>query len=141
MKIQTTDTKLAGIGGWLTLLLLKLWVGSAIRLVSVFVAPSHLDSTINAVFAIVGVATAYLMTVKNSKGVLLAKIFFLMEALYYFLDFAAERNPKSIGWTIGSLVWILYLFFSKRVRNTYYPETISMTKGLEESHAEPIQTR
>ena len=124
----SSDAKLIGIGGWLLLLILKLWVGAAVRVLGGIAAPNHLVALLNFGFAALAGTAAYMLGRKNPKGVMLAKILLAAEAVYYVLELvppASVDNPfKTAGFLTASVLYFIYLFRSKRVKNTYFPEPL-----------------
>lgn len=67
IKANEMGKPLVGIGGWLLLLIVKLWIGAAIRLLGGIVeGPIFL----NLGFAAFGASAAYLLGRKRPKGVL-----------------------------------------------------------------------
>jgi hypothetical protein len=117
------DEKLVGVGGWLLLLIIKLWAGAAIRLVAAVGGP-NLVGLVNLVFAVVSATAAYLLGRKNPRGVALAKVALAAEAIYYALELVppmSVANPsKTAGFLAASVLYFAYLFRSKRVKNTYF---------------------
>jgi hypothetical protein len=67
-----------------------------------------------------------LLTTKNRKGVLFAKIFLIVEAAYYVLELlppiSVDNPVKTAGFFAASILYLVYLFRSKRVKNTYFPQ-------------------
>ena len=120
------DAKLVGVGGWLLLLVIKLWAGAAVRILVGITLPNHLEALLNIGFGVLSGTAAFLLTSKNRKGVLLAKIFLIAEAAYYVLELlppTSVDNPfKTAGFFVASILYLIYLFRSKRVKNTYFPQ-------------------
>jgi hypothetical protein len=120
----STGTRLTGIGGWLLLLIIKLWIGAVIRFLGGIAEPTHPVGVLNLVFGALGGAAAYLLGSKNSKGVMLAKIVLAADALYYVLELLppiSVANPfKTAGFLVASILYVAYLFGSERVKNTYF---------------------
>lgn len=125
----SSNAKLVGIGGWLLLLIVKLWIGAAVRVLSGIAQPNHLVALLNFAFAALAGTAAYLLSRKNRKGVVLAKILLAAEAAYYALELmppASVDNPfKTAGFFTASVLYFIYLFRSKRVKNTYSPEPLT----------------
>jgi hypothetical protein len=83
--------------------------------------------------ALAGVA-AFLLGRKSAKGVMAAKIYLAADGLYYALalldsmigDATPQLNSsfppwfKPSGYLIASVLWIVYLARSERVKNTYF---------------------
>jgi hypothetical protein len=130
---HSSNTKLVGIGGWLLLLIVKLWVGVAVRLLAGIAEQNHAIALLNFAFAAFAAIAAYLLGQKRPKGVLLAKILLAAEAVYYILELlmsSADLNSfKTTGFLIASVLYLIYLFRSARVRNTYFGEKASTSKA------------
>jgi hypothetical protein len=111
------------VGGWLLLLIIKLWTGAAIRLLAAIADP-NLVGLVNLVFAVVSATAAYLLGRKNPRGVIFAKVALAAEAIYYALELVPPMsvgNPiKTVGFLAASALYFAYLFRSKRVKNTYF---------------------
>ncbi|HVB56733.1 MAG TPA: hypothetical protein VNE63_09930 [Candidatus Acidoferrales bacterium] len=125
----SSNAKLVGIGGWLLLLIIKLWFGAAVRVLGGIAEPNHLLALLNFGFAALAGIGAYLLGRKNPTGVMLAKIFLAAEGVYYVLELlppASVDNPfKTAGFLTASVLYFIYLFRSKRVKNTYFPEPLA----------------
>lgn len=136
----SSNAKLVGIGGWLLLLIIKLWFGAAVRVLGGIAEPNHLLALLNFGFAALAGIAAYLLGRKNPTGVMLAKIFLAAEAVYYVLELlppASVDNPfKTAGFLTASVLYFIYLFRSKRVKNTYFPEPLAHSPGPVQSDAE-----
>lgn len=123
---------LTGIGGWLLLLIVRLWIGAAIRLIGgLAVGLSLLGLFSFASAALAGVA-AYLLGRKNAKGVMVAKVFLAADASYYLLELIVsmlggasnDSGPlppwfKPSGYLVACVLWFAYLVRSERVKNTH----------------------
>jgi hypothetical protein len=145
---QSGRGELAGIGGWLLLLILKLWVSAVVRIVGGFSAGATalgMANTSGSVIAaemglgaaniLAGVlsgAAGYLLARKNPKGPLFAKTFLMLDAGYYLLlllsalggaaspaDDSFPAWVKPTGYLFASVIWFAYLQRSRRVANTY----------------------
>jgi hypothetical protein len=121
-----SDSKLVGLGGWLLLLVIKLWLGAAGRILVGVTLSNHGEALLNVGFGVLSLAAALLLTIKNRNGVLLAKIFLAADAAYYVLELlppTSVDNPfKTAGFCVASIFYFIYLFRSKRVKNTYFPQ-------------------
>jgi len=57
---------------------------------------------------------------------LFAKIFLIVEAAYYVLELlppiSVDNPVKTAGFFAASILYLVYLFRSKRVKNTYFPQ-------------------
>jgi hypothetical protein len=131
------DARLIGIGGWLLLLVIKLSIGTVVRLLAGIAESNHLVGLLNLAFALVGGVSAYLLVIKSPKGVLLAKIVLGGEAVYYLLEVVppiSVANPfKTAGFFCVSVLYLAYLFRSKRVKNTYFPMPPSLAAQANKS--------
>ncbi|MGA2338517.1 MAG: hypothetical protein ABSF75_01380 [Terracidiphilus sp.] len=121
-----SNSKLVGIGGWLLLLIIKLWAGTALRILAGAALPNHAEGMLNVGFGLLSGIAAFLLTTKNRKGVLFAKIFLIVEAAYYVLELlppiSVDNPVKTAGFFAASILYLVYLFRSKRVKNTYFPQ-------------------
>lgn len=119
-----SNAKLVGIGGWLLLLIVKLWAGVAVRVLAGISEQSHAVASLNFGFAAFAAIAAYLLGRKHPKGVILAKILLAAEAVYYILELllpAGSINTfKTTGFLVASVLYFIYLFRSERVKNTYF---------------------
>jgi hypothetical protein len=140
-----------GIGGWLILLLLDLWIIAAARLASgistllVVFRGSHaplvpaahgpLPAAVGVLAGVTGAVTGFLLVRKNPKGPIVAKILFFLEIGYYIASLfivllstapaVADSLPawvKPAGYLLSSVLCLGYLFGSRRVANTYSGE-------------------
>lgn len=125
-----SDAKLVGIGGWLSLLIIKLSLGAAVRVLVGIALPNHLEALLNIGFGVLSGIAAFLLLIRNRKGVLLAKIFLATEAAYYVLELlppTSVDNPfKTSGFFVASILYLIYLFRSERVKNTYFPQPVEV---------------
>jgi hypothetical protein len=121
-----TDAKLVGIGGWLLLLIVKLWIGSVVLIFSGIVGTNHLGTMLVIGLGVLSGAAALLLTITNRKGVLLAKIFLALEAAYFLFELlppvSSDNTFKTTEFLILTVLYLIYLFRSKRVKNTYFPQ-------------------
>ena len=123
-----------GIGGWLLLLIIKLWVGALVRSLAAITELPHVLGMVNLLYGVAGGYAAYLLSAKNPKGVLQAKIFLLADAAYYVVALAntllgGEGSAfRKVGFVAASLLYFLYLSGSQRVKATYFPATV---RGVE----------
>jgi hypothetical protein len=140
-----------GIGGWLILLLLDLWIIAAVRLAfgisglllvfrgihAPMVPAVHgpLPAAVSVLAGATGVVTGFLLARKNPKGPTIAKILFFLEIGYYLASLfivllsvtpaVADALPpwvKPAGFLLSSVLWLGYLFSSRRVATTYSGE-------------------
>jgi hypothetical protein len=140
-----------GIGGWLILLLLDLWIIAAARLASsisallvvfrgirapmVPAAHGPLPAAVGVLAGVTGAVTGFLLARKNPKGPIVAKILFFLEIGYYLASLfivllstapaVTDSLPawvKPAGYLLSSILCLGYLFGSRRVANTYSGE-------------------
>jgi hypothetical protein len=145
---QSERSELTGVGGWLLLLIVKLWISAAVRVLGGFsagvsalgmtnssgadVAAELALSAANVLAGILAGVAGYLLMRKSAKGPLFAKIFLVLDAGYYLLSLlsalggaasaAGDSFPawfKPTGYLLASVVWFAYLLRSRRVANTY----------------------
>ena len=129
---QSTGSNIQGIGGWLLLLIVKMWISAIGRLLAGIVAGFSFLGAANVFFGALAVVSAYLLSSKNPKAPTCAKLFLVLDAGYYLLEiinaligktmvesstFPAWYKPS--GYLFASLIWIAYLVRSERVANTY----------------------
>lgn len=118
------DTKLVGVGGWLLLLVVKLLLGGLILIVDGISGTDRVSSILIIGLGVLSGITAILLLTGNRKGVLLAKITLGIEAALYLLELLPPSdNPYKYGeFFVLSIPYIIYLFRSKRVKNTYFAQ-------------------
>lgn len=130
----SSDVKLVGVGGWLLLLVIKLSVGAVVLILAGIAGTNRVGSMLVIGLGVLSGITAFLLTTGNSKGVLLAKLFLGIEAAYYAFELLppVSDNPyKTTEFLILSILYIIYLFRSKRVKNTYFPQpTLQEQNGV-----------
>jgi hypothetical protein len=124
---------ITGIGGWLLLLIIRLWIGAVIRAIGGLATGLSLMGILSFGYAALAGVAAYLLGRKSAKGVMAAKIYLVADALYYALSLLdsmiGDATPqlsssfppwfKPSGYLIASVLWIVYLARSERVKNTY----------------------
>jgi len=124
MASMEPKSLLTGIGGLLLLLIVRLWIGALIRLLSGMATPNHAVGFVNIFFAAMGGAAAFMLGARSPKGLKLTKVFLLAEAVYFALELllpASGSDPaKPVGYLVASIAWFVYLLRSKRVQNTYF---------------------
>ncbi len=142
-----------GLGGWLILLLLEIWVNAAARLAagisslavifhvavpSAFAAAlTPFSSAVAVVAGLFGAVTGFFLARKSTRGPALAKALLSLDAGYYLLyllviafrigPVAAESLPlwlKPAALCLVSIVSLGYLLRSRRVANTYSPRLL-----------------
>ena len=150
-NVQFARSEPSGVGGWLLLLIAKLWFSAAVRILGGLSAGASALGMTNAsgtdVIAEMGLSAAnvlagilagvagYLLMRKNAKGPIFAKVFLLLDAGYYLLlllTVIAGFSPttgdsfpawfKPTGYFLASLIWFVYLLRSRRVSNTFAKE-------------------
>lgn len=124
------DVEPAGVGGWLLILVIKMWVGMVVRgLGGIADSDTLVVLLLNLSLAALAGVGAYLLGRKNAKGVLIAKIYLALEAVYYLAALVAPAQGsnqfKMTGFFVASILYLLYMFRSKRVKNTYFPQRLS----------------
>jgi len=95
--IVAADSRLTGIGGWLLLLIIKLWVSALIRGLGGIVELGQIMGGVNLAFALLAGTSAFLLGVKNPKGVLFGKLFLVADVIYYALELVpptSSTNPS-----------------------------------------------
>ncbi|MGB8481471.1 MAG: hypothetical protein WCE63_21905 [Acidobacteriaceae bacterium] len=127
MPEQTTacmpDTRLIGIGGWLLILVIKLCSSTITRLLVGVAAMNHLIGILNISVAALAGAAAYLLIRKNSTGVALAKLYLIIDILWYALELmtgSTENSFKTGGFLAAAALFLIYLYRSQRIKNTYF---------------------
>lgn len=130
------------------LLIVKLWVSAAVRVLGGFsagvsalgmtnatgadVAAELALSAANVLAGILAGVAGYLLMRENAKGPLFAKIFLVLDAGYYLLSLLSVLGGaasaagdsfrawfKPAGYLLASIIWLVYLLRSRRVANTY----------------------
>lgn len=139
---------LTGVGGWLMLLCLMLivirplgFIGALKDLKPLFYQENDLYRPIaqwlvlSGLLMIFGVVTGILLSMSKRIGVELAKLFFVLDATLWWVtvllipSYVSDQNTgdtlgtaattSAIRATIFCVLWIAYLYKSKRVKNTY----------------------
>ncbi len=153
MLIDSTESERnspEGLGGWLILLLLEIWLNAAARLAagiaslavifrvavpSVFAAAlAPFPSAVAVAAGLFGAVAGFFLARKSPRGTTLAKALLSLDAGYYLLSLlviafrtgpvAAESLPgwlKPAALCLASIVSLGYLLRSRRVKNTYAP--------------------
>jgi len=133
MASMEPKSPLTGIGGLLLLLIVRLWVGALIRLLSGMVTPSHAVGFVNIFFAAMGGTAAFLLGAQSPKGLKLTKVFLVAEAVYFALELllpaSGSDSAAPLGYLVASIAWLLYLLRSKRVQNTYFGPQFRASKA------------
>ena len=111
-------------GGWLLFLIIILWSDAVLYLFVGFVARhSYVPALWNLFLSALTASAAYFLTIKNSKGVLLAKLYFAANLVLRLVGVARIgtasifRTSASIGITT---CYYLYLVRSERVKAIYF---------------------
>ena len=149
--MDTTNTERSsprGIGGWLVVLLLAIWIDAASRLaagISTWAGVLHLirnaeilmrplPATIAVIAGLLGAVAGYLIATKHRLGPAFAKSLLSLEAGYYLLSLLAvlfHTGPvisdslplwlKPAGYFAAFVIGLGYLLRSRRVANTWAP--------------------
>jgi hypothetical protein len=121
------DPHLTGIGGWLALFIIRLWLGVVMNLLGLEKHVNRLGVVVSIGFAVLAAVAAVLMMLKSHYGVKVANVYVLLEASVYLLLTwnAAEANnlpvfERMTWYFVVSILWWVYLVRSKRIRNTYF---------------------
>jgi len=151
-SIESERNTPAGLGGWLILLLLAIWINAAARLaagISAFAVILHfpapvfpvalkpVPAAIAVVAGLFGAIAGYLLARKNRVGPAFTKTLLSLDIGYYLLfllfvvvrtgPVAADTLPpwvKPGGFLFASSVALIYLLRSRRVANTYFPKPV-----------------
>jgi hypothetical protein len=117
-----------GIGGWLLLYIIRLWLTVASNLREVTTRPDALYIVLDLTFAALAATAAVLLMSKSANGVKVAKVLLILEGIFFWLfalAAALDNNLLKVGkmtlYFIVAVLWWMYLVRSKRVRNTYFP--------------------
>ena len=132
------------VGGWLGLFVWSLLLAGPIHFVLIvyqittgsgyFIYPADLPYILNVVYAALAfleiVAAIFLIRPKISsalfaRGVLLAWSIFRAYSIYLVWDRGMNEIVSASMGFLTDFVWLLYFFFSKRVKVRYYPEPVS----------------
>ena len=154
MLLDSTETEQRfpeGLGGWLIVLLLEIWVNAAARLAAgvsslavIFHLPVHstlspalapFPSAVAMVAGVFGAVAGFFLARKSPKAPTLAKTLLSLDAGYYLLSLlvislrtgpvAGEPIPawvKPAGFFLASILGLGYLLRSRRVAKTYAPQ-------------------
>jgi hypothetical protein len=131
---QKETQEVTGIGGWLLLLIIRLWIGAVTRTIGGLATGLSLPGILSFGYAALAGVAAFLLGRKSAKGVMAAKSYLAADGLYYALalldsmigDATPQLNSsfppwfKPSGYLIASVLWIVYLARSERVKNTYF---------------------
>lgn len=127
---------ISGVRGWLLFLCIWLTVSrSCLLLVFALTAAlspdlrSALVMALYALFFAYGTSTGVLLWSKVRGAVVFAKVYMVLQPVIVGMlwtmykatpQFAADQSVGTvIGPLIGSIIWFIYLTYSKRIRNTY----------------------
>jgi len=133
--VLKSSKPLSGIGGWLLLLIIKLCIGALVRILGGFGRENHFLGITEICMGILAGTSAYLLGSENARGIVFAKIYLLLDALYYsyvlILGFGLSGDNgsyplwfKPSGFLLSSLLYVAYLSRSERVKNTYFPPAV-----------------
>ena len=123
MLLAWIVTKITRMGGWLALLIA--WLCLAFLLDGAYVIRarhSYPMAALSAAFLALDGSAAYLLSIKDSKGVLIAKSLFaarlVVVVVYIVTNAGVVRRTLE---AIVTVAWLLYLLRSKHVREMYFP--------------------
>jgi len=115
--------KITRIDGWLALLIA--WLCLAFLLDGAYVIRARDNypmAALSAAFLALDGSAAYLLSIKDRKGVLVAKSLFaarlVVVVLYIVTDAAVVQRSLE---AVVTVAWLLYLLRSKHVREMYFP--------------------
>jgi hypothetical protein len=116
-----------GVGGWLILFYISTVSEAIIMTYTAMRFPKLGVALFVSLLSIWGIATCALLILKKRHCVTNAKIYILVMTVVYFIGFMFSN--ASIDFilckTYVNALWMLYFFFSKRVRDTYtLPEAL-----------------
>ncbi len=137
------------VGGWLGLYIWALLIMGPIHFVLIvytiitgsgpFIYPTDLPLPLNILYAVLAfaeIAAAILLLRPKISSVIAARVVMISWSLFraVFIYMVWSRGPNEIfSAVIGFLtefVWLLYFFFSKRVKIRYYPEPPAKTDTM-----------
>ena len=146
------EERYKNVGGWLGLFVWSLLLGGPIGFVMVmytlltgngyFIYPTGLPIYLNIVYACLVfseiVAAILLLRPKVSsvlfvRGVLLLWGVFRAASIYIVMDRGTNEIISALLAFSTEFIWLLYFFFSKRVRIRYYPEPVIKEAPKEQS--------
>jgi hypothetical protein len=140
-------------GSWLQVLIIRLCFGTGVRLLTGLGAGFTLLGFFNVASAALGGTAAYLLWRRRSKGVTIAKIFLITDGLYYLMALidslsgaaaqGGDAQPwfRHSGYLVISVLFLLYLTYSKRVKSIYYPAYFSYPSAHGEGNRQPSQRK
>jgi len=116
------SSNLKGIGGWLALLIFRFWMAA---LSGILVLPR--SRMLGSLIICSATSIAILLGKKKRLGVTLAKIYFVLECILWvlFTILAIMEGEdvvmiwKYAGYALGCIIFLAYLYRSRRVQNTY----------------------
>lgn len=127
---KSTKKELKGVSGWLAFFIIAVLVSSIgdFYWSSIWFEITPLLGILSLGLGAYGLYVAYLLGRVKQNALLNAKIFLIIHALENFglLIFLAANsndpnndNTSAVRGLVYSLIWLWYLFASKRVKNTY----------------------
>jgi hypothetical protein len=135
--VSTTIKELHGVHGWLWWFVYIILGGgvlmSLVQTINFIAGKDALDAVLHLVKGALALWALLLMQKENPKGLTWAKayliVLFAESALTVVLGGTPSGSIRNIG---VSIAWLGYLFWSVRVKNTYYPmdETQATAAGL-----------
>lgn len=121
------EKQLKGIGGWLAVFVVGFLgfggvlgnIATAIAFLNADSAYAALDASIRGSLACLAIVALVLMLQKNPKGLLWARILLGANVIVGLLLLIPPSNIDGVKYVLGSIIWVVYLSMSKRVKNTY----------------------
>jgi hypothetical protein len=111
------------LAGWLLLFVVRFYIGAGIA----FVGTAKNHSKMYAVVGAIELTLGILLSMKNRAGLILTRIWLILEAAFFGLLTALAFLPpadndaalKLLSYSLGSVILAVYFFRSKRVKLTY----------------------
>jgi hypothetical protein len=111
------------LAGWLLLFVVRFYIGAGIA----FVGAAKNHSKMYAVVGAIELTLGILLSMKNRAGLILTRIWLILEAAFFGLLTALAFLPpadndaalKLLSYSLGSVILAVYFFRSKRVKLTY----------------------
>lgn len=111
------------IAGWLLLFVVRFYIGAF----TAFGAAMNRHSKMYFAVGVIELTLGILLSMKNRVGLILARIWLILEATVFGLLAALAFLPptdndaalKLLSYCLGSVILVVYFFRSKRVKLTY----------------------
>jgi hypothetical protein len=111
------------IAGWLLLCVVRFYIGAF----TAFAGAAENHSKLYVAIGVIELTLGLLLSTKNRVGLILARIWLILEAVFFGLLAAlafvppanSEAALKLLSYCLGSVILIVYFFRSKRVKVTY----------------------